>query len=218
MPARPADDPRASRRRDVLAVLRAAPAPLGAADIAERLGVHANTVRFHLDRLVDAGQVDRVPLPRTGRGRPALAFAVRRGMDAAGPRDYRLLAELLADGLAGEPDAGERITAAGRARGARLVGAAGEPVPAAEAVDRLVALLDELGFAPERRPADRGWLVGLRHCPFLEVVRSAGTTVCRAHLGLMQGATAAMRAPVVVESLEPFARPDLCLAHLRGVR
>ena len=92
-------------------------------------------------------------------------------MDASGPRDYRLLAELLADGL---------------------------------------------GFAPERRPADHGWAVGLRHCPFLEVVRTVGTTVCRAHLGLMQGAMAAMDAPVVVEGLEPFAEPDLCLTTLRG--
>ena len=85
-----------------------------------------------------------------------------------------------------------------------------------EAVDRLVGLLDGLGFAPERRPADHGWAVGLRHCPFLEVVRTVGTSVCRAHLGLMQGAMAAMDAPVVVEGLEPFAQPDLCLTTLRG--
>jgi predicted ArsR family transcriptional regulator len=215
-PTDPATGSRAGRRRGVLAVLRAAQAPLGAADIADRLGVHPNTVRFHLDRLCEEGQVHRVPLPPTGRGRPGLAFAARRGMDASGPRDYRLLAELLADGLAELPDVEARITAAGRAHGARLAGAPAVPaVPADESVDRLVGLLDGLGFAPERRPADHGWVIGLRHCPFIEVVRTVGTSVCRAHLGLMQGAMSALRAPVVVEGLEPFAEPDLCLAHLR---
>lgn len=201
----------------MLAVLRAAPGPLGPADIAERLGVHPNTVRFHLDRLVEVGQVERVPQPPVGRGRPGLAFTAHRGMDVSGPRDYRLLAEVLADGLARAPDAEARITAAGRAHGARLAGSPTGPVDTAdEAVDRLVGLLDGLGFAPERRPADHGWAVGLRHCPFLEVVRTVGTSVCRAHLGLMQGAMAAMDAPVVVEGLEPFAEPDLCLTTLRG--
>lgn len=207
-----------ARRREVLATLRAAAAPLGAADLARQLGVHVNTVRFHLDRLCEEGQVERVPRPPTGRGRPALAFAARRGMDAAGPRDYRLLAELLAGGLAGAPDAEARITAAGRAHGARLVDPPGCPaVTADEAVDRLVGLLDGIGFAPERRPTDRGWVVGLRHCPFLEVVRAVGTSVCRAHLGLVQGVMSALHAPVVVEGLEPFAEPDLCLTYLRGV-
>jgi predicted ArsR family transcriptional regulator len=200
-------------------MLRAAAAPLGAADIAERLGVHTNTARFHLDRLCDEGQVERVPLPPTGRGRPALAFAARRGMDVSGPRDYRLLAELLADGLTELPDAEARIAAAGRAHGARLIGAAGDPGTSdGETVDRLVELLDGLGFAPEPRPADSGWVVGLRHCPFIEVVRTVGTSVCRAHLGLMQGAMSALHAPVVVEGLKPFAEPDLCLARLRTLQ
>jgi hypothetical protein len=37
------------------------------------------------------------------------------------------------------------------------------------------------------------------------------------HLGLMQGALAALRAPITVGRLEPFAEPDLCLTHLRPV-
>lgn len=34
------------------------------------------------------------------------------------------------------------------------------------------------------------------------------------HLGLMQGPLTAMRAPVTVDRLEPFAEPDLCDAYL----
>jgi hypothetical protein len=32
-----------------------------------------------------------------------LAFRMRRGMDPAGPREYRLLAEVLADGFGTDP-------------------------------------------------------------------------------------------------------------------
>ena len=34
------------------------------------------------------------------------------------------------------------------------------------------------------------------------------------HLGLMQGALTAMRAPITVDRLDPFVEPDLCVAHL----
>ncbi|WP_372489458.1 helix-turn-helix domain-containing protein [Candidatus Mycolicibacterium alkanivorans] len=38
----------ASRRHDVLAVLRSAATPLSITEIAERLTIHPNTARFHL--------------------------------------------------------------------------------------------------------------------------------------------------------------------------
>jgi hypothetical protein len=41
--------------------------------------------------------------------------------------------------------------------------------------------------------------------------------VCGLHLGLMRGAMTALRPSIGVERLEPFAEPDLCLAHLGTV-
>ncbi len=211
----PVDDrrsgPTAGRRADVLAVLRQSPSPMGVAEIAKRLGVHLNTVRFHLDHLVSAGQVERSPVTPTGRGRPQLAFRARPVMDLAGPRNYRLLAEIMVCGLAGAPDAVARMTDAGRDWGRRLVD---KSASADRPVDRLVDLLDDLGFAPEQRPADVGRQIGLRHCPFLDLVQTRGDFVCQAHLGLMQGALAQLGGPVTVDRLEPFAEPDLCVAHL----
>ena len=52
--------PPTGRRREVLRVLRDSMSPLSIAQIAERLDVHPNTVRFHLDALADAGRVERV--------------------------------------------------------------------------------------------------------------------------------------------------------------
>ena len=75
-----------------------------------------------------------------------------------------------------------------------------------------MALLDDLGFAPERDPARAG-TIGLRHCPFLDLVPEHAAVICPLHLGLMQGALDALGAGITVTRLEPFASADLCLAH-----
>src|SRR4030095_12898126 len=45
-------------------------APLSAPELAERLGLHANTVRLHLDRLRDAGLIEAEVVHRGTVGRP----------------------------------------------------------------------------------------------------------------------------------------------------
>lgn len=194
-------------------MLRESTSPLSIAQIAERLDVHPNTVRFHLDALADAGQVERAHAPASGPGRPPLVFRARPGMDPAGPRNYRLLAEMLASDLAADPDPVTRAIEVGRAWGTRLVDPPDRPDERNQhrAVGRLMALLDDLGFAPEQPSAGR---IGLRHCPFLELAETQGSVVCPLHLGLMRGAMATLGASATVERLDPFVGPDLCVAHL----
>jgi len=81
-------------------------------------------------------------------------------------------------------------------------------------IDHLLGVLDELGFAPERRESDGQQQLGLRHCPFLEVAETRTSVVCPIHLGVMQGALESWGAPVAVDRLDPFVEPDLCLARL----
>jgi predicted ArsR family transcriptional regulator len=202
------------RRDDVLRVLKAAHTSMSIATIAVTLDVHPNTVRFHLDTLVNAGRVEQVASDRKGPGRPALLFRATQRMDPGGPRHYRLLAEILAVALALDRDAGARATAAGREWGRRL-----KPPPpttteapgAEDSIQHLVDFLDELGFAPERRGSEQ---VELRHCPFLELAETQKTVICPIHLGLMQGALETWGAPVTADRLEAFVEPDLCLVHL----
>jgi len=188
--------------------------------IAEDLGVHPNTVRFHLDSLLGDGRVEQVEPGRKGPGRPPLMFQAVRQMDRGGTRHYRLLAEILTEALAADRDPRSKAMAAGRAWG-RNVELAPEPsappTSAEDAIDHLVGVLDELGFAPERRTSDGRQLVGLRHCPFLELAETRGGVVCPIHLGLMQGALETMAAPVTVDRLDAFVEPDLCLAHVKPV-
>ncbi len=208
----------AGRRRGVLRVLRASPEPMSIATIAGMLGVHPNTVRFHLDGLAGEGQVERVEPSRKGPGRPPLMFRAIRQMDRGGTRHYRMLAEILADALAAERDPRAKALQAGRAWArktqATMAPAHGEAMSVDESIDQLVVLHDDLGFAPERRSANGQHEVGLRHCPFLELAESRTGVVCPVHLGVMQGALEAWGAPVSVGGLDTFVEPDLCLARL----
>lgn len=214
------NDENVGRRRAVLRTLRASTAPMSIIDIADVLGVHPNTVRFHLDSLVGDGQVEQVEPGRKGPGRPPLMFQAVRQMDRGGTRHYKLLAEILSLGLAADDDPTAKALAAGRAWGRKADSGAGAEEPVAsveESIERLVDVLDELGFAPELRTSDGEKQVGLRHCPFLELAETGSNVVCPVHLGLMQGALETWSAPVTVDRLEPFAEPDLCLAHLKLV-
>ncbi|MDQ0687381.1 putative ArsR family transcriptional regulator [Streptomyces achromogenes] len=206
------------RRRAVFDAVRAAGAPLGVTEVADQLDVHPNTVRFHLDALVAHGHVERTLEQPSGPGRPRTVYAPQPGMDRGGTRRYRLLAQMLLSQLASTgPGAEAAATDAGRAWGRYLV----DQVPpsreltAEEAVGRLAAMLDDLGFDPQLAgDGEAPGPVRLRHCPFLELAEEHGTIVCPLHLGLMQGALAELRAPVEATGLEPFAEPDACLAHL----
>lgn len=204
------------RRQAVLDVLRSAGSPMSIADLAQGLDVHPNTVRFHLRALTGSGRVERVPPTRTSPGRPPLMFRVRPGMDPAGPRHYRQLA----DALASHMEVGERpthdATEAGRAWGMRMAGPAeGQASTDDEgSTDRLVEVLDELGFSPRRARAEGRTQIELRHCPFLELVPKHQPVVCRVHLGLMQGVLTALGSTQGVARLEPLVEPDLCLASL----
>ena len=205
----------AGRRRDVLRVLRAASAPMSITAIADELGVHPNTVRFHLDTLISDGRVEHVEPDSKRPGRTPLMFRAIRQMDPEGPRHYLLLAEILAMSLAAGRNPRAKALAAGRAWGKRVESPVpqGKKMSARESIDHLVDVLDELGFAPERRKSGGVQQVGLRHCPFLELAQTRANVVCPIHLGLMQGALASWHAPVAVDQLDAFVEPDLCLAH-----
>lgn len=205
---------RGGRREQVLETLRTADSPLEIAELAQRMHVHPNTVRFHLAALTRAGRVEKVTQEHTRRGRPPAAYRPVVRMDPDGPRAYRALAELLAEDVASRPQPTRHAVEIGRRWGHRLAeGDAGPPSRSARGSrQRMRRMLDRLGFAPEADDDTRR--IALRSCPFLELAETNTQVVCPIHLGLMQGALETWRAPLTVERLEAFAEPDLCLVHL----
>ena len=193
--------------------------------IADELVVHPNTVRFHLESLGGDGLVEFVESDRKGPGRPPLMFRAVRQMDRGGTRHYQVLAEILSTHLATDRRPGAKALAAGRAWGHSLASleleleSPPDVADADEAIDRLIGVLDELGFAPERRESngEQGGerQIGLRHCSFLELAERGSNVVCPVHLGLVQGALEAWEAPVSADRLDAFVAPDLCLLHLK---
>ncbi|SEC00049.1 Predicted transcriptional regulator, ArsR family [Paramicrobacterium humi] len=203
---------RSERRHDVLRAVKDATQPIGIAAVGEKLGIHANTARFHLENLVTAGLLERVePRART-TGRPPALYAPARRMDPGGSRQYRMLAEILVRGLEQSPGGATLAVEAGRDWGRRE--ALADSAWPGEDAARLADVLDRIGFAPER--SDGGDEISLRRCPFLEIAQHSRSTVCPVHLGIMQGALEAWGSPVTVTALEPFVEPDRCVARLRG--
>lgn len=199
------------RREQVLQALRDNGEAMSITAIAARLGVHPNTVRFHLDTLVDNGQIERTTSEAGNPGRPAQLFGPAPGMDPMGPRRYRGLAKALVHALAADADPGRRGVEAGRAWGSVQAGSRPHP---ADPVSKLVDMLDEMGFAPDAPGADDSSQIALRNCPFLELALDRADVVCPIHLGLMQGAMQSWDSPVSVDKLDAFVQPDLCVAHL----
>ena len=200
-------------RARLLAHLRASSEPLGVQQLADAIGLHANTVRDHLQQLVDAGLVVREVAAPAGRGRPQLRFSAHPDDRDDDPRPYQALARVLADQLAERPDAVWAATEAGERWGRATV--ADQPAVSddAEAVARIVELLDAHGFAPEV-PTRIGDPIRLRRCPFGTLAVGRERVVCGVHLGLMRGALAELGADIDATRLDPFVRPDLCVAHL----
>lgn len=213
--------PRA-RRELVLEHLRQSPDGLGTSDVAALTGLHPNTARFHLDALTHDGLASRTVERRTSPGRPRVLYTACPGPDDE--RNYRLLADVLAGHVAtsGGPQVGAQVgaVAAGRGWGEAVAKQAAEDSsqgrPADRAIETLRRALVEAGFRPDVSAREGGFSIALRHCPFREVALAHPDVVCAVHLGLMQGVLAESGAPLEA-SLEPFAGPRLCLAHVGTV-
>jgi predicted ArsR family transcriptional regulator len=200
-------------RREIVERLAAVPDGLQTAEIAASLGLHVNTVRWHLRVLTEAGLVHHDK--RGGaRGRPAHVYQLAtRSPD--NPDEQRLLTEILlaALGSAG-PNAEKQAEKAGRLRGRTLVagGASGK------ALEQVLLLLERLGFQPRRQRGVTGQRIAMRPCPFGETLAGRSTIVCSAHLGLVRGALEQLGSSLEPAGIEPFARPDACFIHLRQSR
>ncbi|MHA7985763.1 helix-turn-helix transcriptional regulator [Rathayibacter sp. CAU 1779] len=206
-------------RRRVLEVLAGAEHPLDVHAIAEALGVHVTTARFHLDQLVASGLVQRRAVQENRRGRPRMLYSPGSALRASEARE-RLLG-VLVEAIGGSDPGAERASGAKSSRrsaAARASTQAGrswadsvEAPAGVGSVASLVDVLDSWGFEPEVSGDD----ILMHGCPFRDLARERPEVVCSVHRGLVErmlerlddGAHPSAR-------LIPFVEPDLCMVSL----
>jgi predicted ArsR family transcriptional regulator len=189
-------------RRQVLDVLRAAPEPLDASAVAEQLGLHVTTARFHLDQLTTAGLVQRRVGTEQRRGRPRVLYATAgsvREEDA-----HEQLIQVLTAALARKEDPDTDASGAGR-RWAQIF----EMPDPEDPVPGLVDVFERLGFDPEPEPEND--TIRLKACPFRGAAREHPEVVCAVHRGLIEQLLGGS-APQA--RLLPFVEPELCVVTL----
>lgn len=188
---------------------------------------HSNTIREHLDGLVDDQLAVRTRTPTQIRGRPAWLYSSTTEFNPAqGSREYAGLAFALAGQIARksrQPHAdaietgqiwGRELARQSQMSHGSLPDAAMRP-SAIVIRRKVVTLLAELGFAPS--PDAHLKVIRLHRCPLLEAARQYPEIVCGVHLGIVSGALNEFGAdPDQTErsALRPFSEPGACRLEL----
>ena len=190
--------------------LARASAPLSTGEIAETLGLHANTVRPHLERMREVGLLAVATDNRGSVGRPQHRYSLAADAPSLGlePPAFPMLAGLLAQLAATVGADSEAVAAVGRQQGAFAAAARGGPC-----VDALVAELAELGFDPAVADDGAGTTIAFTHCPFRELAEAFPDLVCHLHRGLVEGFVATAGGAEVSE-FATLADRDPCRVEL----
>jgi predicted ArsR family transcriptional regulator len=157
--------------------------PVGTEELAERVQLHVNGVRGHLERLREAGLVTR-ERTRQARGRPRDMWAIAPEAQPDPPSAYANLSRWLARLVSPRKVGMRTVEATGREIGRELApqGSAG----ASEAT--MYSTLAALGFQPRRDVDEDGTLTyELCNCPYREAVRENQPVICTLHRGMTRG-------------------------------
>jgi predicted ArsR family transcriptional regulator len=200
------ETPAHDSRQRVLSVIEASTEPLTVELLTERTGLHANTVRGHLEVLLASGAVEREAADSAGRGRPRWLY--RSGHQAPSP--FRALAEALSAQLTFVRDPSLAEAAAERwSHALPDLPIAGTPD---EAVSEATDALNRLGFNAIASPV--GNAIAVTGCPYGDIVDD-NPVICDIHTALVARLLQQTGQPVTVESMDVWSRPGMCVAHLR---
>ncbi len=199
-----------SSRDAVFRAIAEAGAPIPMDGICAATGLHANTVRPHLDLLLATGRITREQGRSVGRGRPPWLY---RAVETEAMRQRKQLADALVDALQGADSAALAHEAA--SRWAAQLEPDHRPRPAQSADDAVLAAADSLaalGFQATVTPL--GDRIDLRSCPYADLVADR-PVICDIHAALLLQLLEASGQPVELERFDVFPRPGVCTAHLR---
>lgn len=168
--------------------LARSPRPLTTAEVAERLGLHPNTVRPHLDRMRDVGLLDVDVDGRGEVGRPQHRYAPSADAPSLGfeppaaPMLASMLLRLAERSAVAASDAELVARGEGAARAQRF-----QRVPSS--LEALVGDHEQLGFDPvvSDGPDEDTAVIAFANCPFRAQAEQHTELICSMHRGLVTG-------------------------------
>ncbi len=170
------------------------------AELCEATALHPNTVREHLQRLIDGGYVVAEPEHRSTRGRPRVLYSAASAREAISP-----VARRKAEQAAARADVMRRVMPWTRTN-------ASLPTAAVHQLDALVDDLAEAGFDPALD--EDALTVDLTPCPHAGAPAQDRATLCAVHLDLMAGVLAQAGGPLRVAGMLPACDPAHCVVRL----
>lgn len=191
---------------------------VGRDEAASAVGVSRGLAAFHLDKLAEEDLLEvtfRRPPGRggPGAGRPAKLYrrSHRPVSVSLPPRDYGLLAELLAGAVdrTRPPEVTRALADAARRAGVLMAVEAMRPADDRPALEAGLEALRRRGFEPDRENGT----IRLRNCPFQAVAASHRDVVCPLNLALLEGFAEALPAGGMRARLEP--RTGACCVCLQ---
>lgn len=166
-------------------------------DLASVTGLHPNTVREHLQRLIDENYVTCEPEVREIKGRPRMMYSAVDGIDHLDDTKHEAqvaLAEL-------------------RAQQMRMMLPIREISQTREQrqLDVLEDHLDQSGY--DWDIDDAAGHIHLHQCPFADMVREH-PEVCGVHFTILRSLLNQTGGPLAVERLHPFSGFDTCTVDI----
>ena len=188
--------------------------PASTEELAERVGMHVNGVRRHLERLSEAGLLERRRASR-GRGRPRDEWVIARSAAPGGerPRAYADLARWLARAIPTGPTRLRQVEEAGREIGRELAPGDGDG-----SVESFEEVFTALGFQPVVEVDATGpTRCRLCNCPYRDSALENPEVVCTLHRGITVGVLDVLAPGSRLSVFEP-RDPDLagCLVEVAG--
>lgn len=165
-------------------------------ELADATGLHHNTAREHLHRLIDAGFVDSEPMPSVSKGRPKLRYRAARGSDNPGKRARQESAERRNELL-------RRVLP--------VADVTQDQTPITRQLDALDDHMDQCGFEAEISSDHKH--MTMHDCPFSDLAEE-NPQVCQVHFALVQDALDVDDGPLRAIEVHPFSAPMKCVVDL----
>jgi len=176
-------------------------APVSTEALGTALDLHPNGVRRHLERMHEAGLIER-SRSMGRRGRPGDLWTVAPGAAPGGgpPTGYADLARWLARAIPPGRNRLREVEKTGRDIGRELA----PDRPAADPVEGFRQALASLGFSPELEArSSTGFVCTLENCPYKASVVENQEVVCALHKGITSGLLAELLPNTRLSRFEP---------------